>query len=102
METAAYVTAILYFSPKYPVMRVSHLVAVGVVVLFALLFVLDYVHTSAPADKKTDSLQTPVAVRSDSLAPLHTGDIIKSGNSTRAVFKALATDDKINPDDMEP
>lgn len=95
-------TAILYFSPKYLAMKVSYLVAIGVVVLFALLFVLDYVHTSAPEGKKPDSKQASVSTQSDSLAPIHKGDIIKNGNSTRDVFKALADDDKTNPDEMKP
>lgn len=94
METYTHVTAILYFGPKYPAMRVSYLVAIGVVVLFALFFVLDYVHTAAPEGKKPDSPQTQVSTQSDSLAPIHKGDIIKNGNSTRDVFKALADDDK--------
>ncbi|MEC3881219.1 hypothetical protein [Parapedobacter sp. 10938] len=83
-------------------MRVSYLVAIGVVVLFALFFVLDYVHTSAPEGEKADSLQTPVSIQPDSLAPIHKGDIIKNGNSTRDVFKALADDDKTAPDDRKP
>ncbi len=75
-------------------MKVSYLVAIGVVVLFALFFVLDYVHTAAPGGKESDSLQIPVSSQSDSLAPIHKGYIFKNGNSTRDVFKALADDDK--------
>lgn len=83
-------------------MKVSYLVAIGVVVLFALLFVLDYVHTSAPEGKKPDSKQISVATPSDSLEPIHKGDIIKNGNSTRTVFEALADDDKVKPGDTKP
>lgn len=86
-------TSISYLSPKDPAMRVSYIVAIGMVVLFALLFVLDYVHTSAPADKEADSLRTAVSTPSDSLEPLHKGDIIKQ-QSTRDIFEALADDDK--------
>ena len=87
-------------------MKVSYWVAIGVVVLFALLFVLDYVHTSAPEGKKPDSKQISVATPSDStpsdsLELIHKGDILKNGNSTRTVFEALA-DDKMNPDNTEP
>lgn len=83
-------------------MKVSYLVAIGVVVLFGMLFILDYLHPSAPEGKMPDSKQTPVSTRSDSLAPIHKGDIIKNGNSTRDVFEALADDDMINSDDLKP
>ena len=81
-------------------MKVSYLVAIGIIVLFGLFFVLDYVHTSAPAGTPSDSTQTPVSVQPDSLDSIHTGDIIKQ-QSTRDIFKALADDDKTNPD-MKP
>ncbi|MGV3764398.1 hypothetical protein [Parapedobacter sp.] len=74
-------------------MRISYLVAIGVVVLFALFFVLDYVHTSAPEAKKTDALPTSVSTPPDSLELIHTGDIIKQ-QSTRDIFKTLVGDDK--------
>lgn len=83
-------------------MKVSYLVAIGVVVLFGLLFVLDYLHSSAPEGTKPDSKQIPVSIQSDSLAPIHKGDIIKNGNSTRDVFEALADDDKTHSDDLKP
>lgn len=82
-------------------MKISYLVAIGVVVLFGLLFVLDYRHTSAPERKKPDSQQTPVSTRSDSLAPIHKGDIIKK-NSTRDIFEALADGDETKSDEMKP
>lgn len=62
--------------------------------LFALLFVLDYVNTSAPAGRTADSLHTPGPTRPDSMALTRKGDIIKTGNSTRDVFNALADDAK--------
>jgi len=74
-------------------MKVSYLVAIGIVVLFVLFFVLDYVQTSAPESKKPDILRTPVSIRPDSLGPIHKGDIIKQ-QSTRDIFEALADDDK--------
>ena len=81
-------------------MKVSYLVAIGIVVLFGLFFVLDYLHTSAPAGKTPDSMHTPVSTLPDSLDSMHTGDIIKQ-QSTRDIFEALADDDKTNPD-MKP
>ena len=88
-------------------MKVSYVVAIGVVVLFVLLFVLDYVHTSAPEGKKPESKEMSISTPSDStpsdsLESVHKGDIIKNGNSTRTVFEALADDDKMNPDDTKP
>ena len=74
-------------------MKVSYLVAIGVVVLFALLFVLDYAHTSGPEAKKADSKRAPVSIQCDTLMPIHKGNMIKNGNSTRDIFKALASDD---------
>lgn len=82
-------------------MKISYLVAIGVVVLFGLLFVLDYLHTSAPERKKPDSKQTQVSTPSDSLAPIRKGDIIKK-NSTRDIFEALTDDDKTKSDEMKP
>ncbi|HWK98840.1 MAG TPA: hypothetical protein VNQ55_02785 [Parapedobacter sp.] len=81
-------------------MKVSYLIAIGIIVLFGLFFVLDYLHTSAPAGTPPDSTQTPVSAQPDSLDSIHTGDIIKQ-QSTRDIFKALADDDKTNPD-MKP
>lgn len=81
-------------------MKGSYLVAIGLVVLFALFFVLDGIHTSAPAGKKTDSTQTPVSIQPDSLKPIHKGDIIKK-KSTRDIFEALA-DDKTKLDAWKP
>lgn len=81
-------------------MKVSYLVAIGIIVLFGLFFVLDYLHTSAPAGTPSDSTQTLVSAQPDSLDSIHTGDIIKQ-QSTRDIFKALADDDKTNPD-MKP
>ena len=83
-------------------MKVSYLVAIGVVVLFGLLFVLDYAHNSDQEAKKPDFQQPPVLTQRDSLVPIHKGDIIKSGNSTRDVFKALADGDTTNPEGMKP
>ena len=82
-------------------MKVSYLVAIGIVVLFGLFFVLDYVHTAAPEGTKPDSLQIPLSTPSDSLEPIHTGDIIKQ-QSTRDIFEALADDDKDTADGMNP
>lgn len=81
-------------------MKVSHLVAIGIVVLFGLFFVLDYLRTSAPAGRTPDSMQMPVLAQPDSLEPIHKGDIIKQ-QSTRDIFEGLADDDKTNPD-MKP
>jgi len=81
-------------------MKVSYLVAIGIIVLFGLFFVLDYVHTSAPVGPRHDSTQTPVSAQPDSMDSMHTGDIIKQ-QSTRDIFDALAGDDTTNPD-MKP
>lgn len=77
-------------------MKVSYLIAIGIVVLFGLLFVLDYLHTSAPTDNKPDSTQTLDSIQSDSLEPMHKGNMIKQ-QSTRDIFEALGDDDKTNP-----
>ena len=83
-------------------MKVSYLVAIGVVLLFCLLFVFDYVYTSAPEITKPDSQQTPVSISHDTLAPLHKGRMIKNGNSTRDIFEALAADDTTNIENKKP
>ena len=50
---------------------------------------------------KVSSQEPPVLTQRDSLEPVHEGDIIKSGNSTRDVFKALAAD-TMSPGNINP
>ena len=83
----------MYLRLKYPVMKVSYVVAVGIVVLFVVLFALDYLRPPAGENKEPELNEAPVPTPADSLEPVHQGNIMKSGNSTRDVFKALAEGD---------
>ena len=74
-------------------MKVSYVVAVGIVVLFVVLFALDYLRPAVEKDKAPERVLVTDSVPADSLESVHQGNIMKSGNSTRDVFKALAEGD---------